>query len=171
MPCTIYIGGMKSGKSELAEKEALLLPSPRLYIATSVPIDEEMKKRVILHQQRREGLFETLEEPVNLGRTVSSEADKYNVTLIDCLTFWYNNLFYYFDDTKKRIALLEEFIDALKRVNKEIILVTNEVGMGIIPDNRLAREFIDFSGWANQKICSVCKKAFFVVAGKKFTLE
>ncbi len=171
MPCTLYIGGMKSGKSELAEKDALSLPAPRLYIATSVPIDEEMKRRVVLHQQRRIGLFETFEEPVNLDRVVLAETDKYNVTLIDCLTFWYNNLFYYFEDKKKRIEVLEEFVDALKHINKQIIIVTNEVGMGIIPDNKLAREFIDFSGWANQKICSVCNKAFFVVSGKKITLE
>jgi len=171
MPCKLFIGGIRSGKSSLAEKEALLLPPPRLYIATSVAIDEEMEKRIAKHQQCRVGLFETVEEPVNLGKIITESSNKYRVTLVDCLTFWYNNLFYYFDDEKKRILLLEELIDSLKKSETEIILVTNELGTSVIPDNPLARKFVDFSGWANQKICEVCEKTFFVVAGKKIPLE
>ncbi len=171
MAVTLYIGGMKSGKSEVAEREAVRFPAPRLYIATSVVTDDEMKKRVLLHRERRGNLFETVEEPINIANLIAEKASFYNVILVDCLTFWYNNLFYYFEQDDERDSHLKRLENTLKDCNTNIILVTNEVGMGVIPENRLARSFIDFSGRANQKICRIAENAFFVIAGRKLRLE
>lgn len=171
MPSQLFIGGMKSGKSLFAEKIALSYLAPRLYIATSEAIDDEMLKRIEKHKERRKGLFDTMEEPLYLAKAVNSINESYNITLIDCLTFWYNNLFYYFDTQNKRDIALDELIYALSNTQKEILLVTNEVGMAIIPENKLSREFIDFSGKANQKIAAICKAVYLVVAGKTLKLE
>ncbi|GAB4437692.1 MAG: bifunctional adenosylcobinamide kinase/adenosylcobinamide-phosphate guanylyltransferase [bacterium] len=171
MPATLFIGGMKSGKSLLAEKEALLYPAPRLYVATSELIDEEMKKRVELHKIRRGEQFTTIEEALELDRIINENSHLYSVILIDCLTFWYNNLFYYQKSFVEREASLARFAEAVKTCSSQVLMVTNEVGMGIIPENRLAREFVDFSGKANQRIAEVCQETYFVLAGKRLKLE
>lgn len=171
MAATLFIGGMKSGKSVLAEKEALLFQPPRLYIATSEVIDEEMKKKVELHKIRRTGLFDTIEEPLKLDMVITEKHSLYNVILIDCLTFWYNNLFYYQKTMMEKEDYLKRLTAAIKNCSTQIILVTNELGMGVIPDNKLARTFIDFSGKANQSVSEVCSKTYFVIAGKRLTME
>lgn len=171
MPATLFIGGMKSGKSLLAEREALLYPAPRLYVATSEIVDEEMKKRVELHKIRRGEQFTTIEEPLELDRVINESSHLYSVVLIDCLTFWYNNLFYYQKSFTEREASLTRFIDAVKSCSSRVLMVTNEVGMGIIPENRQSREFVDFSGKANQRIAEVCQEAYFVILGKRIKLE
>lgn len=171
MSISLFIGGTRSGKSILAEKAALNYQAPRLYVATAVPTDDEMEKRIAAHKERRKGLFDTIEEALFLNKVFSEKNNHYNIVMIDCLTFWYNNLFFYFDDSKKRENVADLFLDSLRQTKTAVILVTNEVGLSVVPENKLAREFIDFSGKINQKIASICHDVYFVVAGKKMRLE
>lgn len=171
MSITLFIGGTRSGKSALAEKAALNYKEPRLYVATAVSTDDEMEKRIAVHKKRRKGLFDTIEEALFLDKVVSEKNNHYNVIMIDCLTFWYNNLFFYFDNIEKRENVAGLFLDSLKQTKTAIILVTNEVGLSVVPENKLAREFIDFSGKMNQKIASICHDVYFVVSGKKMRLD
>ncbi len=168
MSVILYIGGIKSGKSKKAEERALKYEGKRLYIATAQITDKEMEERIKKHRERRKDLFETLEEPLKLVYALKNE---YDVVMIDCLTFWYNNLFFYYDDVEKRERELNSFIDALKSFKKDTILVTNEVGFSVIPENPLARQFIDFSGMANQKIQEVSKEVYLVVSGLEVRLK
>lgn len=168
MSVILYIGGMKSGKSKRAEERALKYAGKRLYVATAQIFDNEMEERVKKHRERRKNFFDTLEEPLKLSTTLRKE---YDVILLDCLTFWYNNLFYYYNENNKREQELNAFIEVLKTFEKDVILVTNEVGLGIIPENALAREFIDFSGMANQKIQEVSNEVYFVVTGLEVKLK
>lgn len=169
MGAVLFVGGMKSGKSLYAEEYALQFPAPRLYIATAELIDKETKRRVESHKKRRGDLFETVEEPLYPEKLFSSDA--FAVLMLDCLTHWYNNLFYYTKTASEREKRLKEFLSALKKSKKEIVLVANEVGWGIVPDNKLAREFIDFSGKANQRIQKLCKEAYLVAAGAKIRIK
>jgi adenosylcobinamide kinase/adenosylcobinamide-phosphate guanylyltransferase len=162
MSVILFTGGMKSGKSRCAEERALKYSPPRLYIATGVVIDKEMEERVKKHKKRRMGLFDTVEEPVKLSTLLDRD---YNIIMFDCLTFWYNNLLYYLEKEKDRLLELEAFVNKLSNIKKNVILVTNEVGWGIIPENALARKFIDFAGMANQKIQAVCNEVYLVVSG------
>lgn len=168
MAVILFIGGMKSGKSKKAEERALKCNGRRLYVATAQITDNEMEERIRKHRERRKNLFETLEEPIKLSSALNNE---YDVIMIDCLTFWYNNLFYYYNDIKKREYELNSFVNALKSFKKDVILVTNEVGLGIIPENPLARQFIDFSGMANQKIQKISNEVYFVVSGLEVRLK
>jgi adenosylcobinamide kinase/adenosylcobinamide-phosphate guanylyltransferase len=162
MSVILFTGGMKSGKSRCAEERALKYSPPRLYVATGVVIDKEMEERVKKHKKRRMGLFDTVEEPVKLSTLLDRD---YNIIMFDCLTFWYNNLLYYLEKEKDRLLELEAFVNKLSNIKKNVILVTNEVGWGIIPENALARKFIDFAGRANQKIQAVCNEVYLVVSG------
>jgi len=162
MSVILFTGGMKSGKSRCAEERALKYSPPRLYVATGVVIDKDMEERVKKHKKRRMGLFDTVEEPVKLSTLLDRD---YNIIMFDCLTFWYNNLLYYLEKEKDRLLELEAFVNKLSKVKKNVILVTNEVGWGIIPENALARKFIDFAGRANQKIQAVCNEVYLVVSG------
>lgn len=168
MSVILYIGGMKSGKSKRAEEKALKFPGKRLYVATAQIFDKEMEERVKKHKERRKNYFDTLEEPLKLSTTLKNE---YDLILVDCLTFWYNNLFYYYDENDKREQELNAFIRVLREFNKKVILVTNEVGLGIIPENALARQFIDFSGMANQKIQAISNEVYFVISGLEVRLK
>jgi len=162
MSVILFTGGMKSGKSKCAEEMALKYSPPRLYVATGVVTDKEMEERVKRHQKRREGYFDTVEEPIKLSALLDRD---YNLIMFDCLTFWYNNLFYYLEKENDRLLELEAFVNKLGNTKKDVILVTNEVGWGIIPENALARKFIDFAGMANQKIQEVCDEVYLVLSG------
>ncbi|MCX7769879.1 MAG: bifunctional adenosylcobinamide kinase/adenosylcobinamide-phosphate guanylyltransferase [Proteobacteria bacterium] len=168
MSIILYTGGMKSGKSRCAEERALKYKGKRLYVATAQIIDKEMEERVKKHRERRKDLFDTLEEPLKLKDTLKKE---YDLIMIDCLTFWYNNLLFYYERDEEREKELTQFVDALKNFDKNIILVTNEVGWGVIPVNPLARQFIDFSGMANQRIQEVCHETYLVVSGLEVRLK
>lgn len=168
MPVILYTGGMKSGKSKCAEERALKFAPPRLYVATAEVIDKEMDERVKKHKERRIGLFQTIEEPLKLSRVFEND---FSILMIDCLTFWYNNLLFYFENEEDRQKELELFLNCLKNTNKNVILVTNEVGWGIIPENPLARKFIDFAGMANQSIQKVCDEVYLVVSGLEVKIK
>ncbi len=168
MSKVLYIGGISSGKSELAEKLSISYASPRLYIATADIKDSETLKRIEKHKKRRKNLFKTEEEPLYPEKFFMNT---YNIILLDCLTHFYNNIFYYISKPKEREKRVQEFCESLDNFTGSIILVTNEVGLGGIPANKLAREFADFSGWANSLIASICKEVYFIVAGIQIKIK
>ena len=153
-PLIFIVGGARSGKSSYGELLIKNFPSPRIYIATAEPFDQEMKQRIEIHKQKRRGIFlETIEEPMNLASVIHGR--KENETLfIDCLSVFLGNLFYY-EGEKDSYSQLEDFYRALEDRKMPIIIISNEVGEGIVPDNALARLYRDQSGWMNQKVASI----------------
>ena len=144
----LFIGGIKSGKSKNAEEFSVLHASKKpYYLATTEFIDEEMAKKIDDHKRQREDRFITVEESLNLSSKVS-ECD--DVVLVECLSMWINNMLYH---NKTHEEIFQE-VDNLLSLESSIVFVLNDVGTGIIPDNKLAREFIDLSGKISQKLGS-----------------
>jgi adenosylcobinamide kinase/adenosylcobinamide-phosphate guanylyltransferase len=165
---TLFIGGVKSGKSRLAESYILQnMPGDAdkpYYLATTEFFDAEMCERIQVHQHRREGDFITLEEPLNLLATLEN---CHRPVLVECVSMWLNNMLYHQFPEKD---ILHELKTALL-LPRELVLVHNEVGLGIIPDNELARQFADLSGKAAQLMGQYCDKVFFCSAGLMLALK
>lgn len=167
----LITGGSRSGKSAFAQKRAEALPGPRAYIATCPVIDPEMEERIRKHREARRGKgWETIEETVDLAGVIQ-RAGGCRVLLIDCLTLWVNNLLYDAEKEGKRLAeeavaiRCRELIDACGAFGGTVIFVTNELGMGIIPDNETARHFRDIAGRCNQEIAAAADSVTLVVSG------
>ncbi|MGZ8153575.1 MAG: bifunctional adenosylcobinamide kinase/adenosylcobinamide-phosphate guanylyltransferase [Methylovulum sp.] len=157
---TLFIGGVKSGKSRLAEAHILAQAGEvkPYYLATAEFIDDELQTRIDSHRQRRQDLFVTLEAPVNLLHTLQNCQ---RPVLIECVTMWLNNQLYH--QIPEADSLQE--LEAVMRLPCTMALVHNEVGLGIIPDNPLARQFVDLSGKAAQLMGQYCNQVFFCSAG------
>ena len=162
MCLTILVtGGARSGKSSFAEKRTKQLGSSLMYIATSEIIDSEMENRVAEHQARRGSEWQTLHAPLKLTEALS-EIDGKGPCLVDCLTIWLNNLIFHNEDT---IVATKELIKVLEQRSDPVVLVTNEVGSGIVPENALARRFRDEAGRMNQIISQVADEVYLSVSG------
>ena len=162
MCLTILVtGGARSGKSVFAEKRTKQLGSSLIYIATSEVIDSEMKKRVEEHQARRGSEWQTLHAPINLTEALI-ETDGKGPCLVDCVTFWLNNLIFHDEDID---AATKELITVLNERSDPVVLVTNEVGSGIIPENSLARRFCDEAGRLNQTISQIADEVYVSISG------
>ena len=162
MCLTILVtGGARSGKSVFAEKRTKQLGSSLIYIATSEVIDSEMKKRVEEHQARRGSEWQTLHAPINLTEALI-ETDGKGPCLVDCVTFWLNNLIFHDEDID---AATKELITVLNERSDPVVLVTNEVGSGIIPENALARRFCDEAGRMNQTISQIADEVYVSISG------
>ena len=161
MTISFFIGGARSGKSKSAEIHTLKFGSPATYIATCGVLDEEMAQRVKKHQARRDESWSTLFTPLNLADEIQKIGSNKPI-LVDCLTLWLSNHLLKKNDLERKI---DELANSLKNSNANIVLVSNEVGTGIVPDNALAREFRDNAGFMNQKIASVSDEVYWVVAG------
>lgn len=162
MCLTILVtGGARSGKSSFAEKRTKQLGSSLMYIATSEIIDSEMEKRVAEHQARRGSEWQTLHAPLKLAEALS-ETDGKGPCLVDCLTIWLNNLIFHNEDT---VVATKELIKVLEQRSDPVVLVTNEVGSGIVPENALARRFRDEAGRMNQIISQVADEVYLSVSG------
>jgi len=155
---TLFIGGIKSGKSFLAEKYTLEYSNTPIYLATTEILDDEMRLRVDAHIKHRVNKFETIEEARYLLRALESISQ---TVLVECITMWLNNLIYYGVSDE---AILGE-LEAIMSLDKEMVFVLNDVGSGVIPDNALARRFVDLSGKASQIIASKCDEVYHVIAG------
>ena len=169
---TLILGGAKSGKTGLALKLAeARCPNP-VYLATAQAWDEEMRVRIERHKQERGPAWTTLEEPVELAETLSANSTAGGVILVDCLTMWLNNLMAgpetWEDEAARRT---EELAGLLPVLPGGVILVANEVGLGIVPDNRLARLFRDLAGALNQRLAQVCDQVLFCSAGLPLPLK
>ena len=204
----LITGGARSGKSEWAETLALkyaqdpvndsvnapmndqmnIRAKKPIYIATCEIFDDEMAERVLLHQKRRDGLWEEKYAPLNLAEMLKQTDGHGQIRVVDCLTYWVNNLLYHeleggkLEGGKLEAGKLEagkleagkleaeQAIDALIQAIKEqkdpVIFVTNEVGMGIVPETKLARTFRDLAGWVNQKIAAEVEQVYLIISGQ-----
>jgi adenosylcobinamide kinase / adenosylcobinamide-phosphate guanylyltransferase len=153
--------GARSGKSTRAEARARAHAGHPVYIATAEARDAEMAERIHGHRERRGTEWIECEAPLELVRALD-ETDRGGARLVDCLTLWLSNLMHADRDWLNETAML---VDALKRQRSLVILVSNEVGLGIVPDNALARRFRDAAGLMNQMIAAAADEVEFVVAG------
>lgn len=158
---TFVIGGARSGKSAFAESLAKGARVP-IYIATAEQIDGEMSERIALHRQRRGARWRTVEEPIQLAAAIALADEKNGFVLVDCLTVWLNNLLFHDEDIETHVSILTE---TLAEARGRIVLVANEVGLGIVPENALARRFRDAAGCVNQAIARVADEVVFIAAG------
>ena len=166
------IGGCRSGKSRHALQSAEKMPGNRkIYIATCVPQDNEMKQRVARHQKERSQNWVTVEEPLHLPQALLENSPKADVMLVDCLTLWVSNLLMETDDEEKLEEAISQLIDTLEKATCPIVLVSNEVGTGIVPENRLARQYRDIIGLANQAVAKTAGKVIWMVAGIPVTVK
>ena len=162
---TFIVGGGRCGKSSQALSLAQDYTGSRVFIATAEPVDDEMDARIRAHQKERDGAFVTIEEPLDLARALCAIPDNSSVVVIDCLTVWLGNLMHCHGAGKKLSEHIDTFVLALDDVACDVIIVANEVGMGIIPENAMARQFRDLAGMLNQKIAKKADRAILMVAG------
>lgn len=167
----LVTGGARSGKSTFAEKLALKIGNGRAaYIATAQIFDEEMAARVKIHRSRRSAAWTTFEAPFDADKIILAAAESFSVILFDCMTIYLSNWLCAKDLDDKNLAAdfdawLARLIDSAKNSRAAVIFVSNEVGAGIVPENKLARQFRDFAGLANQRIAAAADKVFLTVAG------
>jgi adenosylcobinamide kinase / adenosylcobinamide-phosphate guanylyltransferase len=160
----LVTGGARSGKSKYAEQRSGELGSRRLYVATAEAKDEEIAQRIAEHKKRRGDNWVTIEEPMTLSSALLAERGRTDCALVDCLTIWLSNLLLH-RDANFAEDRVEELVETLPHLDFHLVLVTNEVGLGIVPDNPLARQFRDLAGWANQQIATVANEVILMVAG------
>jgi adenosylcobinamide kinase/adenosylcobinamide-phosphate guanylyltransferase len=161
---SFVLGGARSGKSAYAQ-ELAEGKDPIAFIATCSPQDTEMKKRVKLHKQSRPAGWDTFEEPKNIVPLLEKKCGRYRVIVIDCLTILISNLM---ADKRNELFITNEInsiLRVLKRVKAKSIIVSNEVGLGLVPMNKVAREFRDIAGRVNQITAKESDRVFFMVSG------
>lgn len=169
---TLVIGGARSGKSKLAEELAMGHGAPLAYIATGSAGDAEMVERIRRHQERRGSDWTTVEEPLRLPDAVRGAAARHQALLIDCLTLWLSNLLLEYERTSPLdevpvlvLAEVRSLAEALRQSEVPVVIVSSEVGMGIVPDNRLGRLFRDLAGEANELMACVADQVYVCFAG------
>jgi adenosylcobinamide kinase/adenosylcobinamide-phosphate guanylyltransferase len=166
----LILGGARSGKSRLAEKLASESALQVVYIATSQPLDGEMNQRVALHRQRRPDSWGLIEEPVELARVLRDNAAPDRCLLVDCLTLWLTNLLM-LDDPQRLVQERDALLNGLANLPGEIIFVSNETGLGVVPLGELTRRYVDEAGWLHQALAEQCQRVVFTVAGLPMTLK
>lgn len=157
----LITGGARSGKSSLAERMALRPLGRAVYIATAEPSDEEMVARIETHQKRRGSEWTTIQAPRDVLSALR-ETDGDAPRLVDCLTIWLSNLMLDGEDWRQAG---QQLAGALASQTAPVIFVTNEVGSGIVPENKLAREYRDAAGWLNQTMAAACEEVLLCVSG------
>lgn len=176
----IYLvtGGARSGKSSYALALAESFPGKRLFIATCPVTDKEMAERIERHRQERVGRgWDCLEAPVDLEKAMKQSAAHYNVILLDCITLWINNLLFESQEKEDTIdddhirQLCNRWVTSLMDADLDCICVTNEVGLGIVPENRLARKYRDLVGTANQFLGGIATQVTLVSCGQPLYLK
>jgi adenosylcobinamide kinase / adenosylcobinamide-phosphate guanylyltransferase len=163
---TLVLGGARSGKSRYAESLITALPPPWVYVATAQALDAEMTERIAAHRARRGGAWRTIEAPHDLAGALEAPAGE--PVLVDCLTLWLSNRMLAQADVDAEIARLESTLD---RRACPVVLVSNEVGFGIVPDNALARRFRDLQGRLNQRMAARADRVVLMVAGLPLTVK
>lgn len=162
----LVTGGARSGKSALAESLVSRLPGPRVYIATAEARDDEMTQRIALHRDRRGAGWQTVEEPLDLPGALAA-SDGQGGRLVDCLTLWLSNAMMAGDPG----AQVQALCAALRGQKSPVVLVTNELGLGIVPENALARRFRDEHGWMNQAVAALADEVWMAISGLPLRLK
>lgn len=181
MTRTIVLGGARSGKSSYAEKLAIESGKEVVYIATARAGDGEMAKRIEQHRSNRPAHWTTIEEPILIGAALDKWCAPHRLVLVDCLTLWLTNLIFSVDQDCPEVGVIDlpalfyeqndALIAALHDAKGDVVLVSNEVGLGIVPYGALSRCFADEAGRMNQAVAAACERALFVVAGMPLTLK
>lgn len=166
----LILGGARSGKSSHAESLMSAFPPPYRYVATAEILDEEMARRVEDHQSRRGASWRTVECPVALPETLERLDAEPAPVLVDCLTLWYSNLLLRSGENAVKTSV-RALCEVLSSVSSPVLLVSNEVGCGIVPENALARSYRDVAGWANQQVARACRGVTYVIAGVPVELK
>lgn len=167
-PVTLILGGARSGKSTYAEHRAEAQPGACIYLATATAGDAEMAERIAHHRARRGERWQTREAPLALPEALEAAAEPDAVVLVDCLTLWLSNILLRDLDVTDHCAQL---LATLPRLSGPVIFVSNEVGLGIVPDNALARRFRDEAGRLNQAVAAAAQSVVFVAAGLPLVLK
>jgi adenosylcobinamide kinase/adenosylcobinamide-phosphate guanylyltransferase len=162
---SLVIGGCRSGKSSHALHLAEQIPGQKIFIATCMPQDKEMEHRVLRQQQQRSSDWETLEVPVFIPEAIQKNGFEGHVILVDCLTLWINNLILNDDKPENIDNHIQKLTQSIEKAECPVILVSNEVGTGIVPENKLARLFRDIMGFTNQKVAACVDRVIWMVAG------
>ncbi|MCP4746032.1 MAG: bifunctional adenosylcobinamide kinase/adenosylcobinamide-phosphate guanylyltransferase [Desulfobacteraceae bacterium] len=173
MKQTILItGGCRSGKSGHALTLSKQMGALRkVFIATCVAHDDEMRARVQRHQKERSDQWLTLEEPVNVTEAIVNQANSADLIILDCLTLWISNLMMIHTNDDPILKAFKELEDVIIKPPCTIIIVSNEVGAGIVPENALARRFRDLAGWGNQHMAGACQRVIWMVSGIGVTIK
>ena len=167
---TLILGGARSGKSALAERLARESGQAVIYIATAQARDAEMAERIAHHRNRRPAHWQSVEEPLALANALRAYARADRCVLVDCLTLWLSNLLGDADD--KRFAReCEALLDVLPALPGELLFVSNEVGLGVVPMGELTRRFVDEAGRLHQAMAASCERVLFVAAGLPLPLK
>lgn len=175
----LVTGGARSGKSEFAENYIKAYTHKAAYLATAEILDREMQERVSLHQSRRtDGFWYNLEAPYDAENIIAELPSEVDGILFDCLTLYVSNLMYSKLDNLRfmeKVPLIHEAIDNLlvscRDSGKTVVFVTNEVGLGIVPANKMAREYRDAVGWVNQQVAAACESVYLVVCGQPIDIK
>lgn len=167
-PVTLVLGGARSGKSRHAEALVESQPGPCVYLATAEAKDAEMAARIEQHRARRGTRWETLEEPLALAEALGRVARPDGAVLVDCLTLWLSNLMGAGRDVT---AESEALVSTLPALPGPVVLVSNEVGLGVVPENALARAFVDYAGCLHHNIATVAQSVVFMAAGLPLQLK
>lgn len=158
-------GAVRSGKSQFALEIGKKFLGPKAYLATAQALDEEMTQRIKRHKASRSWEWETIEEPMQIVKTIKERGDEFGLMLIDCLTLWISNLLLAGWTAEKILNETDELLKACGQTGCSFIMVSNEVGWGIVPDNEAARCFRDIAGMVHQKMAQEADEVYLMVCG------
>ncbi|MAN46674.1 MAG: bifunctional adenosylcobinamide kinase/adenosylcobinamide-phosphate guanylyltransferase [Alphaproteobacteria bacterium] len=168
MTRTFLLGGARSGKSRRAQALAEQAGEARIYVATAEALDAEMADRIVRHKADRGVGWRTVEAPLDLISALQAESAAGEVILVDCLTLWLSNLMHHEHDVE---AQTDALCECLRSMSGHVFLVSNEVGLGLVPETPLGRRFRDAQGRLNQRVAEVCDVVEFVAAGLPLRLK
>lgn len=170
MPVTLILGGARSGKSKRAEALAQAQCLPVVYLATAPIIEDDVdwQQRIAKHRQQRPQHWQCIEEPLHLVPRIAQAESQQQCILLDCATLWLSNLIYHEQDV---VAEVEMLCAALAQTSASVLVVSNELGMGLVPEQAVSRHFRDMQGRLNQKLAALAERVEFVVAGLPWVLK
>lgn len=164
MNVILITGGARSGKSSHALELADAV-GKKVFIATAMPLDDEMRDRIAKHQEDRDPSFITIEAPVSLAKGIACIPTGTKVAVIDCLSVWIGNLMHSHGEDADSYPEIDDFLAAIKTASCDLVIVSGEVGMGIVPDNAMARKFRDIAGRVNQQVAKLANTVILTVSG------
>ncbi|MGB9697961.1 MAG: bifunctional adenosylcobinamide kinase/adenosylcobinamide-phosphate guanylyltransferase [Thermodesulfobacteriota bacterium] len=164
-------GGVRSGKSQFALQIGKEYPGPKAYLATAQALDKEMAQRIKRHKESRAEEWQTIEEPREIVKTIKERGAEFGIILIDCLTLWISNLLLTGWSAEKILRETDDFLKVAHQIKCSLIIVSNEVGWGIVPDNEVARSFRDITGIVHQKLGQEADEVYLMVCGLPHRLK